>query len=173
MRTVWAKRAVMTVAAVAVLVGCTEGITPSDNTEVFHKRYDVARDALEGGRYQAAARHYRALLPDAKTLTPRIRLELAHAYLRNGDYTLAAREAQTASTRMDNMGKAAAQAVLATALHEMAIAARQAGDQTVARQNMQAAEQNFAAALGAHPELDPLGALAGRQAAIKVQLGSP
>jgi len=155
-----------------VLVGCSEGIAPSDSATAFQKQYNVARDALESGRFQAATRQYRALLPAADGFEPRIRLELAHAYLRNGDYPQAAQEARTASQQMDLMAKAGAQAVLGTALHEMALAARQQGDSVTARKNLQAAQANLDTVLASYPELDPLGALAGRQAAIKVQLSS-
>ncbi len=152
-----------------VLVGCDEGLS-SFGDQGFRTHYIAARDALEEGHYDRASRRYARLLEQAGPFEPRIRLEYAHALLRGGDYAGAAREARSLSTHGTGSARRAALAVQATAEHELGLRAIQAGDAALGKRFLQQADAAIAEVLKHEPALDPLGALAGRQASIKVRL---
>lgn len=144
----------------------------------FQTRYDKARDALEAGKYSRAISSYRALLPQAGPLAPRVQLELAHALLRNGDLAEAAQlagalanspAAAVGAEQTDNL-RPAALSVRGTAQHELGLIALQSGQLDQAAALLKSADAAMAEVLKSGTSLDPLGALAGRRAAIKVQL---
>ena len=149
-------RAGVLLLAVLTLVSCEDG--PS------------TRDALEDGKFDRASRTYARLLTRAGPLEPRIRLEYAHSLLRAGDYPAARREARALAQGQSGSARRAALSVAATAEHELGLVAIQQGDPAAARQLLHAADAAIAEVLASEPELDPLGALAGRQASIKVRL---
>jgi hypothetical protein len=137
----------------------------------FRNQYMVARAALEEGNYPRANRAYKRLLADAGPFEPRVRLEYAHSLLRGGDYQAASDEARTLAATQDGDARSAALAVLGTAQHELAIAAIQRGDRAGAGQyHLTVARDALAEVLANHPDLDPLGALAGRQRSIEAAL---
>lgn len=151
-----------------LLVGCDEGFSAGDAG--FRAQYLVARDALEAGRYDQAGRAYARLLPKAGPLAARIRLEYAHALLRGGDFAEAARAARQVTALETGTARNAALAVQATAEHELGLDAIQRGETERGRRFLQAADAAIAVVLAEDPALDPLGALAGRQASIRVRL---
>lgn len=147
---------------VGLLAACTRGEQAG-----FAARYDVARSALEAGETAQAIAGYRALLPEAGPLEPRLRLELAHALLRAGDYTAAAHEAGSVAQGAQPAARAAALAVKGTAEHELARAALATGDGgRVTQSLLVSARAALGEALAAQPGLDPMGALAARRAEI-------
>jgi outer membrane protein assembly factor BamD (BamD/ComL family) len=151
------------------LVSCEEG-APLSSDSGFRTQYFSARDALESGKYERAARSYARLLTRAGPLEPRIRLEYAHALLRGGDNAAAAREARQLAQTQTGTARNAALAVAATAEHELGLAAIQSGDADTGKRFLQQADAAMSEVLISNPELDPLGALAGRQASIQVRL---
>ena len=158
--------------AISKLASCDETQTGFGADQSFRKHYMSARTALEEGNYARASRAYKRLIPQAGAFAPRLRLELSHSLLRAGDYADAAAEARALAAAQEGTARRAALAVLGTAEHEMALAARAAGDPDATRRHLKAADAAIAEVLKHDPELDPLGALAGRQASIKVQLKS-
>lgn len=156
--------------SVMVLAGCEEGTGTGQKS--FQKQYAVAREALEEGRYVRASEAYATLIPRAGPLAPRLKLEYAHAQLRAGHFDKAAQQAAALAGSQDGAARSAALAVEGTARHEMGLAALDAGDRSAARQHLTAAQSALGKMLKSHPDLDPLGAMAGRQAAIRVQLKS-
>ena len=152
------------------LGGCQDGGTYGQQS--FRGQYAQAREALEAGKYDRAAQGYARLLQRAGPLAPRIRLEYAHAQLRGGDYAQAAEQAEYLASRQEGAGRAAALAVRGTAQHELGLKAFAAGDARTGQSYLKAAAGAFDEVLKHHPELDPLGALAGRNASIKVRLRS-
>ena len=160
-------RAGALILAVLTLVSCEEGTTQGNTG--FRNQYFAARDALEAGNYDFASRTYARLLTRAGPLEPRIRLEYAHALLRAGDYATAAREARSLAQTQSGTARRAALSVAATAEHELGLAAIQQGDPSTGKRLLQQADGAITEVLG-EPELDPLGALAGRQASIRVRL---
>ena len=82
----------------------------------------------------------------------------------------ARREARALAQGQSGSARRAALSVAATAEHELGLVAIQQGDPAAARQLLHAADAAIAEVLASEPELDPLGALAGRQASIKVRL---
>ena len=161
-------RAGVLLLAVLTLVSCEDG--PSTGDAGFRNQYFAARDALEDGKFDRASRTYARLLTRAGPLEPRIRLEYAHSLLRAGDYPAARREARALAQGQSGSARRAALSVAATAEHELGLVAIQQGDPAAARQLLPAADAAIAEVLASEPELDPLGALAGRQASIKVRL---
>jgi len=167
--TAWRALALTTVLAV-VLSGCDDGSGAGSNS--FRNDYTAARGALESGNYDKANRIYTRMLQDAGPLTPRIQLEYAHSLLRSGAYGEAIQQAQALSQSQSGTARSAALSVLGAAHHEMGLTALTSQDAANGRQHLVAAQTAITEVLRADPELDPLGALAGRQASIKVQLKS-
>ena len=153
-----------------VLSSCTDGSGAGSNT--FRNDYTAARGALESGNYDKANRIYTRMLQDAGPLKPRIQLEYAHSLLRSGAYGEAIQQAQSLSQSQSGTARSAALSVLGAAHHEMGLAALSGQDAAGGRQHLISAQNAIGEVLRSDPELDPLGALAGRQASIKVQLSS-
>lgn len=154
--------------SVLALVSCDDGASFGEKS--FKSQYSSARDALEKGKYEQANRSYLRLMPNAGALQPRLRLELAHSYLRGGNFAAAAKEARSSASAQSGAGKAAAIAVQATADHELGLAALSRGDTANGKGLLKQADTSMAWVIKHHPEIDPLGALAGRRASIKVRL---
>lgn len=129
----------------------------------FESQYAVARNALEGGQYDRARRSYQKLLQQAGPLAPRLQLEYAHTELRAGNYEQAA---QIASS----LARSAALAVQGTAQHELGLQQLSEGNTVAGQQNLTAANNALQEVLKSNPDLDPLGAMAGRQAKISSRL---
>ena len=157
--------------ATLTLVSCEEGgFRPGAADAGFRNQYFAARDALEDGKFDTASRTYARLLTRAGPLEPRIRLEYAHALLRAGDYPAARREARALAQSQSGTARRAALSVAATAEHELGLLAIQQGDSAGGKLLLQSADGAITEVLTSDPELDPLGALAGRQASIRVRL---
>ncbi|WP_371229673.1 hypothetical protein [Roseovarius sp. 2305UL8-3] len=153
-----------------VLSACDEGTGIGEKN--FQKQYGIARDALERGRYSQASQAYAALIPKAGPLAPRMRLEYAHTQLRAGHYDKASAQARALSQTDDKSLRSAALAVHGTAEHELGVAALNAGDRAAGKRHLLAAKASLGEMLKAHPGMDPMGAMAGRQASINVRLQS-
>jgi hypothetical protein len=125
---------------------------------------------LEKGQYEQANRRYLRLIPNGGSLQPRLRLELAHSYLRGGNFASAAKEARLLASTQSGEAKAAALSVQGTAEHELGIRALSNGDTVQGKKFLLSADRAMAAVLKSHSSLDPLGSLAGRRASIKVRL---
>lgn len=151
------------------LAGCIDG-TGAGRESGFKAQYTAARSALEDGKYDRANRLYPQLMKQAGPLTPRIRLEYAHSLLRAGDHAAAAQQAGILANSQTGQARAAALSVQGTALHELGIAALQNGNAPAAKTHLTQAEAAMAEVLKSHPDLDPLGALAGRLASLRVRL---
>ncbi len=137
----------------------------------FKANYLVARAALESGQYDRAVRQYRALLKDTGPLEMRIRLEEAHALLRNGKFDRAVEAAQLVATHLTGAGRSAALAVQGTADHEAARSAVLRGKAGAAElKRMQSAQAALSEVLSINPELDPTGAMKSRLAQIELEL---
>jgi tetratricopeptide (TPR) repeat protein len=136
----------------------------------FRTTYFAARGALEEGRYGQANRQYQQLMTSAGPFLPRVQLEYAHSLLRAGDYAAAAQVAEQMAATETGAAGASALAVAATARHELGLAALAQGQTEAGRADLQKARAGMAEVLESHPELDPLGALAGRRASIEVRL---
>jgi hypothetical protein len=131
----------------------------------------LARTALEEQDYKAAIRRYEKLLAASGPLDSRLRLELAHAYLRADDYEAASRQAASVAAANEGTARAAALAVKATANHrlaEVAMASGQVGAPTI--QHLKSAKTDFDEVLSTDAELDPLGALAERRRMVDAAL---
>jgi len=167
-----AGRRVLALSAVlaVLLSGCEDGSGAGSNS--FRNNYTNARTALESGQYDKANRIYVRMLQDTGPLQPRIQLEYAHSLLRSGAYGEAIQQAQSLSQSQSGTARSAALSVLGAAHHELGLTALTNQDAATGRQHLVAAQNAIAEVLGSNPELDPLGALAGRQASIKVQLKS-
>ena len=150
------------------LIGCDDG--QNAGSDGFRRDYTSARSALETGNYDKSNRIYARMMQEAGPLRDRIQLEYAHSLLRSGTYDQAATQAQALSQRQSGTARSAALAVLGTAYHELGLTAMTGGDTTKGRQYLTQAQSVFAEVLKNDPELDPLGAIAGRQASITVQL---
>ncbi|MDJ0826863.1 MAG: hypothetical protein QNJ16_15300 [Rhodobacter sp.] len=158
--------------ALTAVASCQPGEV-STSRSGFKKPYMVARTALEGGQYDKAARHYANLMKRAGPLQPRLRLEYAHALLRDGAYDAAATEARAAAGELTGPGRSAALMVQGTADHEAAraaIAGGRSGRDEIDR--LSAARAALDEMLTAHPELDPLGAMAARRKTIDLELSA-
>lgn len=136
----------------------------------FQAQYAVARNALEAGEYDLARRSYRTLMQAPGPLEARLQLEYAHAELRGGDFAAAARTAGQLAQGQSGLARAAALAVQGTALHEIGLAQLAQGQAAAGRQQLDAARKALAEVLETHPELDPLGSMAGRRASIEARL---
>ena len=144
--------------------------TAEGNASGFRKNYFVARSALEEGEYGQANRQYAKLMSSAGPFLPRIQLEYAHSLLRAGEYAQAADLAEGMAMSSEGAASAAALAVAATARHELGLAALAQVDRQGGKTQLERAQQAMTQVLDTHPELDPLGSLAGRQASIAVRL---
>ena len=151
-----------------LLASCDEGTGIGEKN--FQRQYAIARDALERGRYAQASEAYAQLIPKAGPLAPRMKLEYAHTQLRAGHYDKASQLALSLSKSDDTSLKSAALAVYGTAEHELGVAALQQGDRTAGRRHLSAAQSALGTMLKAHPDMDPLGAMAGRKASVDVRL---
>lgn len=144
--------------------------TIADRGDGFARDYALARGALEQGRYDQANRQFAALVDSAGPYRPRVQLEYAHSLLRAGDMAAAAQVAEALAASETGPANGAALAVAGTARHEMALDALDRGDKGAGRQELERALAAMQRVLDDHPDLDPLGALAGRQASIAVRL---
>lgn len=156
-------------AALLLLTGSCDMPTPSGGGG-FQQRYMFAREALEGGDYDRAARGFRQLMPEAGALRPRLELEYAHSALRAGDYSEAARAGAALAAGQSGASRAAALAVQGTAQHEQALVLLAQGRTPEAVALLQAARAALSEVVGTYPDLDPLGSMAGRNAAIEARL---
>lgn len=136
----------------------------------FKSQYASARDALEKGQFDQATRRYLRLIPNSGSLQPRLRLELAHSYLRSGKFEAAAKEARYLASSQSGQARAAALSVQGTAEHELGLKAISNGDAAQAKPLLQSADRAMASVIKSHSNLDPVGALASRRASIKVRL---
>lgn len=148
------------------LSGCA---TESQGAGGFQRNYLAARGALEAGDYARANTQFAALMTSAGPFLPRVQLEYAHGLLRAGDHAGAAREA-TALADRSARARGAALAVAGTAQHELAKTALASGDTATGKAELLNAQASLAEVLSAYPDLDPLGALSARQAAITARL---
>ncbi len=153
---------------ILALVGCAE--TSAIGSSSFQSQYDTARNALEKGNYAAAKRGYKRLLVQSGPLNDRITVELAHSYLRAGDFEQAIATATTVADRTKGNTRSAALSVQGTAEHEIALQMLSKGNTEAGAARMKAAQKSIEEVLSNHPELDPLGGLAGRKASIEVRL---
>lgn len=144
--------------------------TAPGTSNSFRKSYFSARGALEDGRYPQANRQYKQLMTSAGPFLPRIQLEYAHSLLREGDYDSAARVAEQMAQSQSGAASASALAVAATARHELGLAALAQGQTEAGRAHLEKARATMSTVLADHPDLDPLGSLAGRRASIEVRL---
>lgn len=159
-----------------VLAACQPGAGPGAgvvNRVGFKANYLVARAALEKGQYAKASRQYASLLPKAGPLEPRLRLEYAHALLREGKFEQASSEARVVASQLQGRGRSAALAVQATADQEIGRAAINRSEMTAeAIQRLVAARDAFDEVLKKHPDLDPLGGLKLRRKTLDVELST-
>ncbi len=151
-----------------MISGCAE--TGSIGQKSFQSQYITARTALEQGDYDKANRVYKQLVPNAGELQPRIQLELSHSYLRAGDFAAASKEASRLAGGQRGKGRAAALSVQATADHEMGLQALAKGDAKIGKSYLMQADAALTELLKTNPDLDPLGAMAGRKSNIKSRL---
>jgi len=157
-------------ALLVALAGCDE-VTTSGGAG-FRTQYDSARDALEAGNFTKANRLYARMVQQPGPLQPRIRLEYAHSLLRSGEYAEASTQARTLADSQTGEARSAALSVYGTAQHELGLAAIDRGDAAAARTHLTTAHAAMKEVISKNPKMDPLGALAGRVAAIEVQLTS-
>ncbi|PWJ15798.1 hypothetical protein [Jannaschia seohaensis] len=159
----------------ALLLIATASCTPTEGRlaeGAFQAQYMSARTALETGDYDRAETLYRRLMPKAGPLGDRIRLEYSHTVLRAGDFAAAADMADRVASDTTGDARAAALAVRGTAHHEMALAILGAGDPAAGAARLTEARAALREVLRDHPEMDPLGSLAGRVAAIDARLAA-
>lgn len=153
---------------IVLLLGSCDAPTGSQNG--FQKQYVVARDALENGQYARASRAYGQLMKKAGPLRPRLQLEYAHSELRAGNYAEAARLASDLAQNQKGQDRAAALSVQGTAQHELGLTMLQKGDAESGKTLLRAADKALSEVVKSHPDLDPLGSLAGRRAALQARL---
>lgn len=167
MRAISMIKPAVAVAALLVLGSCADQIGAKAG---FQSQYFAARTALEQGKYATARQGYGRLISRGGPLAPRLELEFAHTELRDGNYPRAAELAAALAERSSGAARAAALAVQGTAQHEQANALLQAGEAAEGKRMLQAAQAALSEVVATHPDLDPLGAMAGRQAAIAARL---
>lgn len=138
----------------------------------FQSRYVAARTALEAGKYERANRIYADLLEIAGADEPEVRLEYAHSLLRAGEYEEARNQARFIAQGSESDLRASALYVQGTAQDELGRDAAQAGDYAAARAHFSGAATSLSEALKSHPELDPVGSMAGRLKEIQIRLKS-
>ena len=164
------KRVMPAFLALGALLPLAACDTAEGNASGFRNNYFVARSALEEGEYGQANRQYAKLMSSAGPFLPRIQLEYAHSLLRAGNYAQAAQMAEAMSLGSEGAASAAALAVAATARHELGLQALAEGKHEAGKMHLEHAQSSMAQVLLTHPDLDPLGSLAGRQASIAVRL---
>ena len=160
-------RSAALVAALLALVGCDVGVGAGSGLKA---QYFSARDALDDGQYDRARREYLLLIEEAGPLAPRIELEYAHGELRAGRFDEAARIAAGLAARQAGEARGAALAVQGTAQHELGIRALADGDTATGVAALQSGRPALAEVLDHASAVDPLGAMAGRLAAIDARL---
>lgn len=153
-----------------LLVGCTLETSGTNGSGAFQRQYTLAREALEDGKYDKASRLYARLIDQSGPLRPRIQLEYAHSELRAGNLANAASLAGDLVRSQKGQDRAAALSVLGTAQHEQGLILLQKGEVNAGKGLLQAAERSLAEVLKSYPQMDPLGSLAGRHAAIRARL---
>lgn len=168
MKAVTRTRAVFVGLSSLLLISCSE--TAGTRQQGFESQYNTARSALEKGDYAKAGKLYARMMPEAGPLNERIQLEYAHTMLRSGQYDKAAQIAGGLANGSTGDARAAALSVKGTADHEVGIKLLQNGDQANGAARLKAAQQALEEVLKAHPDFDPVGSLAGRQASISVRL---
>ncbi|APZ54037.1 hypothetical protein [Salipiger abyssi] len=136
----------------------------------FRAQYFTARNALEAGNYDVARRSYSRLIADAGPLAERLELEYAHSELRAGNFPEAARIAASLAARQSGAARGAALAVQGTAQHELGLAQLAEGKTEAGKASLVAAQAALGTVIEGHPELDPLGSMAGRHASIAARL---
>ncbi|WP_136439661.1 hypothetical protein [Pacificoceanicola onchidii] len=136
----------------------------------FKAKYAVARDALENGQYDRAKRQYLALIKEAGPLASRLQLEYAHAELRSGNYAQAASIASNLAASQSGKARASSLSVQGTAQHELALELLAEGQKSGAKEQLKGAEKALATVIKDHPDLDPIGSLAGRLGQIRKTL---
>lgn len=156
--------------ALVALFGCTDVSGSQQSGRGFQTDYDAARGALEAGKYQRANRLYQGLLDTSGPLEPRLRLEYAHSLLRSDNYGDASQNARFVAQTQSGKLRSAALSVLGVAEHELGLMAANAGNTSSAKLHFETAHNAFSEVLQNDPDLDPLGALAGRQASLQVRL---
>lgn len=168
MKAVTQARAIFFGLTVVLLISCTE--TSGTDQRGFATRYNTARTALEKGNYATAGRLYERMLSQSGPLNDRIQVEYAHTMLRSGQYERASQLAGDVAKKNDGPTRAAALSVKGTADHEVALKLLRIGDQANGIARLRAAQKALDEVLKSHPDFDPLGALAGRQASIAALL---
>lgn len=153
--------------ALLALGSCGEDMTTGGS---FQAQYAVARNALEAGNYEKAKRGYAKLMQQAGPLQPRLQLEYAHSELRSGNFAEAARLSGDLARQSKGAERGAALSVLGTAQHELGIDLLQKGETESGRQLLKAALSSLSEVVKDHPNLDPLGSMAGRKASIESRL---
>ncbi|MBD3664943.1 hypothetical protein [Sulfitobacter aestuariivivens] len=154
--------------SILLMSSCAEVGTVGQKS--FQSQYTTARTALEKGQFDKANRAYLQMLPDAGALEPRLKLELSHSYLRAGNFDKAAQMAGNLANAQQGTGRAAALSVQATADHEIGLIALKKGDKETGKTHLERAKLALTEVLEKHPDLDPLGGMAGRMASIEVRL---
>ncbi|MCT8161668.1 hypothetical protein [Pseudoruegeria sp. SHC-113] len=154
----------------AILAACSEGPSVSRASH-FRDDYNTARAALENENFAKAAKQYKALIPVAGPLAPRMELEYAHALLRDEQFEAAAGVARQLAATQSDTARAAALAVQGTAEHETALSLMDADPRDPrAVSYLRSASQALGVAIADPAELDPLGALATRKRSIDALL---
>lgn len=156
--------------AVALLASCA-AIESGTGRSGFEARYFDARSALEKGNYGTAIRNYRSMVDTSGPLSSRLRLELAHAYLRADQYDDATREAQVVAAAHVDSRRAAALAVVGTAQHRLAQDAMSRGDfGPTTLEHLRYAKAALDEMLAHEADLDPLGSMAQRRQMVNASL---
>ncbi|MCP5074286.1 MAG: hypothetical protein GY947_13490 [Rhodobacteraceae bacterium] len=163
-----------------VFVLCALVLTPvacdttgTTNRSGFKNGYQVARNALEAGRYDKASRAYAKLVDNAGPLENRVRLEYAHSLLREGRYLDASNQARAVANSEKGASRSAALSVQGSADHEYARSVLALGqDRDVAKSRLKSAKAALDEMLKKNKELDPLGTMVKRRKAIKVELAA-
>lgn len=110
--------------AILLASGCNgNGIKPFDSAprNSFKAQYLDARALLDDGSYDDAIEKYGSIVDRSGPMASRVRVEYAHALLRAGLFSEAAKEANLASTQLGGLARSSALSIEATALHEMAL----------------------------------------------------
>ena len=156
--------------SILALASCND--TDGFGKQSFKAQYFSARTSLEKGDYTKANRQYARLMTQAGPFADRIQLEYAHSHLRAGDYGKAASMARDLTAQGKGSSRGAALAVLGTAEHEIGLSLLAKGDHANGAARLKSAQKALSEVLADHPDLDPLGSLAGRNAAIQSRLKS-
>lgn len=156
--------------AVLVLASCEAAGTLVGGG--WRSDYLVARQALENGNYDLAARRYGRLMQGHNSSSAsQLQLEYAHALLRAGRNAEAVEAANPLVDGPDNAIRASALAVRGTAMHEAARdrLARGLADDT-AQRLLVAAQADLTIFLTHHSALDTAGSMHARSQIISAQL---